>query len=90
VTAIVGAFLSFRASARAPILDYEIVNVFPHDPESFTQGLIFRDSVLFGERGSVRALGAETWFRWRRVKSFSAAPWTRSISRRACRTGTTG
>jgi glutamine cyclotransferase len=51
VTSIVGVFLRFRSSEPAPILDYEIVNVFPHDPGSFTQGLIFRDAVLFESAG---------------------------------------
>ena len=51
VTAVLGLFLAFRASRPAPFLDYEIVNTFPHDPRSFTQGLIFRDSVLFESVG---------------------------------------
>jgi glutaminyl-peptide cyclotransferase len=48
---LVAAFLRFRAAEPAPILDYEIVNVFPHDPESYTQGLIIRDTVLFESVG---------------------------------------
>jgi glutaminyl-peptide cyclotransferase len=51
ITAGAGLSIAFRASRPAPVLDYEIVNVFPHDPESFTQGLIFRDSVLFESAG---------------------------------------
>jgi glutamine cyclotransferase len=51
VTGIIGGLLGFRASQSAPVLDYEIVNVFPHDPGSFTQGLIFRDAVLFESAG---------------------------------------
>jgi glutaminyl-peptide cyclotransferase len=31
--------------------DYRIVNVFPHDPGAFTQGLIYRDGYLFESTG---------------------------------------
>jgi glutaminyl-peptide cyclotransferase len=51
VAGVVGAFLRFRASEPAPVLDYEVVNVFPHDPGSYTQGLIFRDPMLFESAG---------------------------------------
>lgn len=30
---------------------YRVVNVYPHDPEAFTQGLIFRDGFLFESTG---------------------------------------
>jgi glutaminyl-peptide cyclotransferase len=50
-TGIIVGFLGFRASGSAPFLDYEIVNVFPHDPGAYTQGLIFRDEVLFESVG---------------------------------------
>ena len=32
-------------------MTYEVVNAFPHDPDSFTQGLIFLDGVLFESSG---------------------------------------
>lgn len=62
---ILGAFLRFRGSAPAPALDYEIVHVFPHDPGAFTQGLIFRDGVLFESvgrygRSELRRVSLET------------------------------
>ena len=50
-TSIVAGLLRLRASASAPVLDYEIVNVFPHDPGAYTQGLIFRDALLFESVG---------------------------------------
>jgi glutamine cyclotransferase len=31
--------------------DYEVVNVYPHDPGAFTQGLLFRDGFLFESTG---------------------------------------
>jgi glutaminyl-peptide cyclotransferase len=45
--------------------DFEIINTFPHDPDAFTQGLLFRDGYLFestGRRGqsSLRKVDLET------------------------------
>lgn len=34
-----------------PILSYEIINIFPHDPEAFTQGLIWDDGYLYESTG---------------------------------------
>ena len=31
--------------------NFEIVNVYPHDPKAFTQGLVFEDGVLFEGTG---------------------------------------
>ena len=31
--------------------DYDVVNVYPHDPSAFTQGLIYRDGYLFESTG---------------------------------------
>ena len=35
----------------APVYSYEIVNVYPHDRDAFTQGLVYRDGVLFESTG---------------------------------------
>jgi glutamine cyclotransferase len=35
----------------ADVYGYEVVNSYPHDPEAFTQGLIFRDGFLFESTG---------------------------------------
>ncbi|MBN1829309.1 MAG: glutaminyl-peptide cyclotransferase [Deltaproteobacteria bacterium] len=48
-----------------PVYAYRIVNVYPHDPEAFTQGLIYCDGFLFestGLRGrsTVRKIRLET------------------------------
>lgn len=40
-----------RRSASAPVIGYEVVNVFPHDREAFTQGLLYRDGVLYESTG---------------------------------------
>ena len=46
-------------------MTYEVVNAFPHDPDSFTQGLIFLDGVLYESTGlygesSLRRVALET------------------------------
>jgi glutaminyl-peptide cyclotransferase len=33
------------------VYDYSVVNVYPHDPEAFTQGLVFRDGFLYESTG---------------------------------------
>ena len=52
--------ISFPVSANAEIgskpgnikeYSYEVVNVYPHDPEAFTQGLIFKDGYLYESTG---------------------------------------
>jgi glutamine cyclotransferase len=49
----------------APVHGYEVVNVFPHDREAFTQGLVYRDGVLYESTGlkgrsSLRKVQLET------------------------------
>lgn len=41
------------APAPPPVETYEIVRIFPHDPEAFTQGLIFHDGHLFESTGRI-------------------------------------
>jgi glutaminyl-peptide cyclotransferase len=54
------------AAARAtPVYGYRVVHVYPHDPQAFTQGLIFRDGVLYESTGlngqsSLRKVKLET------------------------------
>ncbi len=38
-------------SAQTPVYTYQVVNTFPHDPESFTQGLEYRNGVLYESTG---------------------------------------
>jgi len=52
-------------SYPTPILKYEIIDHFPHDPEAFTQGIIWKDGFLYEGTGlygrsSLRKLDLET------------------------------
>ncbi len=38
-------------SGIIPIYSYSIVNAYPHDPDAFTQGLVFEDGVLYEGTG---------------------------------------
>lgn len=42
------------SEAAAPVYGYEVVNTYPHDPEAFTQGLIFQDGALVESTGLER------------------------------------
>jgi glutamine cyclotransferase len=53
------------AAENVPVYRYEVVNAFPHDPDAFTQGLVFHDGKLFESTGkegksSVRQVELET------------------------------
>ena len=53
------------ASSSAPVYSYRVLDTFFHDPEAFTQGLVFQDGVLYegtGLRGrsSLRKVELET------------------------------
>ena len=48
-----------------PILPYEIIDIYPHDPQAFTQGLIWKDGYLYESTGlysssSLRKVELET------------------------------
>lgn len=50
---------------RLPIFDAVVVNSYPHDPDAFTQGLLFRDGVLYESTGmngrsSIRKVALES------------------------------
>lgn len=40
-----------KQNAAVPVYTYEIVNTYPHDPKAFTQGLVFRNGVLYESTG---------------------------------------
>jgi glutamine cyclotransferase len=40
-----------QRQGSSPIYGYEVVTVYPHDREAFTQGLLYRDGVLFESTG---------------------------------------
>jgi len=39
------------AGARTPVAGFKVVRTFPHDPQAFTQGLVFLDGVLYEGTG---------------------------------------
>lgn len=54
-----------RSVPPAPLHGYEVIRRYPHDPDAFTQGLIYRDGVLYESTGlngrsSVRKVRLET------------------------------
>jgi glutaminyl-peptide cyclotransferase len=54
-----------RAARPAPVLKYDVVKTYAHDPAAYTQGLIFRDGYLFESTGlhgqsSLRKVRLET------------------------------
>ncbi len=54
LTITIGSFFVWSWFARQPLLDeytYEIVATYPHDPTSFTQGLVYRDGILYESTG---------------------------------------
>jgi glutaminyl-peptide cyclotransferase len=56
---------SFSHQDAVPILKVEIINAFPHDPEAFTQGLVWKDGFLYEGTGlygssSLRKVELET------------------------------
>jgi glutaminyl-peptide cyclotransferase len=58
--------------AVVPSLDYAIVHTYPHDPDAFTQGLLFHDGFMYESTGrngfsSVRKVRLETGEVLRRV-----------------------
>src|SRR5260221_10176943 len=66
VAAFMLLLLGQRApSASLPLFGYQIVRVFPHDPDAFTQGLQYVDGVLYegtglNGRSSIRKVALET------------------------------
>ena len=50
ITNFFGAEMPQRATT-APVAGYQVVRVYPHDPEAFTQGLVFADGFLYEGTG---------------------------------------
>ena len=51
VVAMTSAPATQRAAPRAPVAGYRVVHVFPHDPEAFTQGLVYLNGVFYEGTG---------------------------------------
>lgn len=43
------------AQAAIPVYGYTVKNTYPHDPEAFTQGLFYRDNVMYESTGQYGA-----------------------------------
>jgi len=60
-----GASFGFSCSDTTPIYTYNIVNIYPHDRNAFTQGLVFEDGFLYEgtglyEQSTLRRVELET------------------------------
>lgn len=53
VAARLGAASGQARGVSAPVAQYRVVHVFPHDPEAFTQGLVYLDGVLYEGTGLI-------------------------------------
>lgn len=56
LTITIGSFVVWTLFSRQPYVDeytYEIVNTYPHDKTSFTQGLLYRDGFLYESTGQI-------------------------------------
>ena len=42
---------SSSGAERTPVYTYKVVNIFPHDPQAYTQGLVFHDGFLYEGTG---------------------------------------
>lgn len=49
--ALLFAFLLPSAYAAVPTYDYKVVRSYPHDTQAFTEGLLYRDGVLYESTG---------------------------------------
>ena len=45
------ALIDARAQSNVPMLGFQTVKVFPHDPRAFTQGLVYHNGLLFESTG---------------------------------------
>ena len=57
--------LSAGAGAAIPTYDFKVVHAYPHDPQAFTEGLLYRDGFLYESTGlngksSIRKVELET------------------------------
>jgi glutaminyl-peptide cyclotransferase len=51
ITALASLLLSTSCDAAVPVQTVEIVRAYPHDPQAFTQGLLFQDGRLYESTG---------------------------------------
>ena len=65
VLAGLAAWAGQAAESSIPVYDYRVVHAFPHDPQAFTQGLLYRDGFLYESTGlngrsTIRKVSLET------------------------------
>ncbi|MFC0169642.1 glutaminyl-peptide cyclotransferase [Pseudoduganella danionis] len=59
------SLLPLAAAAAIPTYDFKVVRSYPHDPQAFTEGLLYRDGFLYESTGlngksSIRKVNLET------------------------------
>lgn len=57
--------LGVPVPVRRPVYSYQVINAWPHDPQAFTQGLVYHEGFLFESTGlfgssSIRKVALET------------------------------
>jgi glutamine cyclotransferase len=62
---------ALTAQSRAVVDGYRVVNVYPHDPEAYTQGLIYRNGFLFESTG-LNGRSTVRKVSWKRARSSSS------------------
>jgi len=51
IAALAGATVATAAGADEPVLEHRVLGAYPHDPEAYTQGLLYRDGRLYEGTG---------------------------------------
>lgn len=51
VSLLAMAPIGFSVDEPTPVFSYKLVNTYEHDPRAFTQGLVYRDGVLYESTG---------------------------------------
>ena len=51
VCSVIVGLLAVSLGAQTPVCSFQVVNTFPHDPDAFTQGLLYSEGVLFESTG---------------------------------------
>ncbi len=59
------AAVAFTAAAQTPEYGYQVVHVYPHDPNAFTQGLEYRAGFLYESTG----LKGRSWLRKEKLET---------------------
>jgi glutamine cyclotransferase len=74
-----------RKQVALPVYGYRVVNVYPHDRQAYTQGLIWYDGFLYEGTGLNCGRSA-----WRPAGWSNSIRWTGNISAKGSRSGAAG